>query len=74
LEQIGLIHLSDVHFGPIPANREMAVFTGWNPHDITLCTGLDYALLEIADSGAWRSRFRNHPGQHSEMKPVTIPG
>ncbi len=27
-----------------------------------------------ADSGAGRSRFRNHPGQHSEMKPVTIPG
>jgi len=27
-----------------------------------------------ADSGASRSRFRNHPGQHSEMIPVTIPG
>ena len=28
----------------------------------------------LADSGARRSRFRNHPGQHSEMNPVTIPG
>ncbi len=27
-----------------------------------------------ADSGARRAGFRNHPGQHSEMKPVTIPG
>jgi hypothetical protein len=28
----------------------------------------------IADSGARRARFRSHPGQHSEMKPGTIPG
>ena len=27
-----------------------------------------------AYSGARRSRFRDDPGQHSEMKPVTIPG
>ena len=43
---------------------------------------LDFSKIEarkldldlIADSGARRSRFRNHLGHHSEMKPVTIPG
>ena len=29
--------------------------------------------FRLADSGARRSRFRNHPGRHSEMVPVTIP-
>jgi len=28
----------------------------------------------FADSGARRSGFRDDPGRHSEMKPVTIPG
>ncbi len=30
--------------------------------------------LVVAYSGARRAGFRNHPGQHSEMMPVTIPG
>jgi hypothetical protein len=30
--------------------------------------------VEAADSGARWARFRNHPGQHSEMNSGTIPG
>jgi len=33
-----------------------------------------FEMSKTADSGARRARFRNHPGQHSEMMPVTIPG
>ena len=36
--------------------------------------GLTDARGKFADSRARRSRFRNHPGRHSEMMPVTIPG
>jgi len=35
---------------------------------------LSRAASRGADSGARRLRFRNHPGRHSEMMPVTIPG
>jgi hypothetical protein len=37
-------------------------------HDICLLAESD------ADSGARWARFRNHPGQHSEMNSGTIPG
>ncbi len=54
--------------------KTWAAYIGQNLNEMGESSKQNAWNSRIADSGARRARFRNHPGQHSEMKPVTIPG
>jgi 3',5'-cyclic AMP phosphodiesterase CpdA len=42
-----LIHISDLHFGPVLANNQFRFLSGWSAHDFNLCTALPLALRFI---------------------------
>jgi len=51
VDQIVLLHCSDVHFGEIPANNRFfpGPMRGENAHDFQLCLGLNPAMEDIRD-------------------------
>lgn len=46
-EPIPLIHISDLHFGPVLANNQFRFLSGWSAHDFNLCTALPNVLRFI---------------------------
>lgn len=52
MDQLGFCHVSDCHFGPIPANYvypAVSGLTGQPAHDVGLCKGLSLALEDARD-------------------------
>ncbi len=46
-EPILLMHISDLHFGPVLANNQFRFLSGWSAHDFNLCTALLNAIRFI---------------------------
>lgn len=52
MEQVGIVHISDPHFGADPLNKTVGLNPGWRAYDLRLCVQLPQAIKEARITGA----------------------
>ena len=79
VDQIAIIHYSDLHFGPVLANDQFGFNQGFAAHDFFLCQAMPLALedlrnlFQLRDDEEWLSAGTSRPRAHSRSLPSRIP-